>query len=127
MGMCTGTLGRGAALVFGPALSTDTDLCFSDQDILAGSPDRIFCRLEQAETAGDFHEGNGHAFNGIGLEDLGQFFFVVLNIVKFWTADHHRLFLEETPVEVRVGKGNAIGRHQEVGFLKIGGIHWHQF
>ena len=127
MGMCTGTLGRGAALVFGPGFSTDTDLRFSERDILAGCPDRIFGRHEQAETAGDFHEGNGHAFNGIGLENLGQFFFVVLNIVKFRTADHYRLSLEETPVEVRVGKGNAIGRHEEVGFLKIGGIHWYQF
>ena len=105
-------------------LPPNTNLYFLERNILARGCNRILRGFDQSETARDFHVRDRDTLNRVRLKDLSQLFFVILNVVEFWTTDDHHFSFDEILMEISIGKRNTVGCYQKVGVLEIGSMYW---
>ena len=86
-------------------------------DRLAASSQSSVGGVLQPAAAGDLHAQQGDALDGIGRENGGELFGVVVGI-QLGTADEGDAPLHEVPVEISIGVGGAIGGDQQLGTVK---------
>ena len=88
-------------------------------DRLAASSQSSVGGVLQPAAAGDLHAQQGDALDGIGRENGGEPFGVVVGI-QLGTADEGDAPLHEVPVEISIGVGGAIGGDEQVRAGKAG-------
>ena len=88
-------------------------------DRLAASSQSSVGGVLQPAAAGDLHAQQGDALDGIGRENGGEPFGVVVGI-QLGTADEGDAPLHEVPVEISIGVGGAIGGDEQMRAGKAG-------
>ena len=88
-------------------------------DRLAASSQSSVGGVLQPAAAGDLHAQQGDALDGIGRENGGELFGVVVGI-QLGTADEGDMSLHEVPVEISIGVGGAIGGDEQMRAGKAG-------
>lgn len=88
-------------------------------DRLAASSQSSVGGVLQPAAAGDLHAQQGDALDGIGRENGGEPFGVVVGI-QLGTADEGDAPLHEVPVEIGIGVGGAIGGDEQMRTGKAG-------
>ena len=90
-------------------------------DRLAASSQSSVGGVLQPAAAGNLHAQQGDALDGIGRENGGEPFGVVVGI-QLGTADEGDVPADEALVEIAPGKGRAVGCQEEMGILEPGGV-----
>ena len=83
-------------------------------DRLAASSQSSVGGVLQPAAAGDLHAQQGDALDGIGRENGGELFGVVVGI-QLGTADEGDAPLHEVPVEIGIGVGGSGGSGRATG------------
>lgn len=87
---------------------------------------RLLGGIFQPAAARYLHTNHGEAFDVILAEDVGELFGVVSG-VQFWASDEGDAVFDEILVEVGIGISGTIGSDEQIGALKVWGIHRGQF
>jgi len=75
---------------------------------------------KQEGAAGDFHAQDLDALDIVCPEDVREPLEVQLLVVELRAAQHQHAPLEKVAVEIGVGRGHAVGGHQQIAVLEEG-------
>lgn len=98
-------------------LTPGTDYGLFNGDIGAGILQSLGDNPTHAGTTWHLHDNDGDAFYISGGEYISEFCDIGIHIIKLRTPHHHHLASQKITVEIWVGQGRTVCRHQQISIL----------